>query len=212
MAQAHFKKSRMSDGRETILQSLANRRGASLAVPDYVLPPWDGDVPDHFIAKAKASMASVQQIATPEDAPEAILAILAGANVSRRLHVPPSSPLKALPWHRVPGLAVISEPPSGDDSALSTADHGIAETGTLVFFSGPQSASSWHFRPAREFVLVPRARILPRLEDIIAIISAEGRMPATMNLVTGPSRTADIEQTIELGAHGPRSLHILVAG
>jgi L-lactate dehydrogenase complex protein LldG len=201
----------MSDAREAILQSIARGRGAPLAVPHYVLPPWTADAPDHFIAKAKASMASVQSIAAPEDAPEAIFALMAGANIPRRLHVPPSSALNALPWHRVPGLAVIAETPGGDDSALSAADHGIAETGTLVFFSGPQSLSSWHFRPGREFVLVLRARILPRLEDVIASISARG-MPATLNLVTGPSRTADIEQTIELGAHGPRALHILVAG
>ena len=201
----------MSAARESILQSIAQGRRAPIAVPDYGLPAWTADAGDHFIAKAEASMASVHRITTPEDAPEAIFALLAGANVPRRLHVPRQSALNALPWHRAPGLAVTSEPPGGDDSALSAADHGIAETGTLAFFSGPQSASSWHFRPGREFVLVPRGSILPRLEDIIARISAAG-MPATLNLVTGPSRTADIEQTIELGAHGPRALHILVAG
>ncbi len=88
----------------------------------------------------------------------------------------------------------------------------IAETGTLVFLSGPRSPSSWHFRPGCEFALVMRDTIVPRFEDIAAILTAGPRMPATLNLVTGPSRTADIEQTIELGAHGPRDVHILIAG
>ena len=60
-------------------------------------------------------------------------------------------------------------------------------------------------------MLVMRDSILPRFEDIVAVLAAEPRMPATLNLVTGPSRTADIEQTIELGAHGPREVHILIA-
>jgi len=61
-------------------------------------------------------------------------------------------------------------------------------------------------------VLLPKVCILPRFEDIIARLAPQGRMPATLNLITGPSRTADIEQTIELGAHGPRALHILIVG
>jgi len=137
---------------------------------------------------------------------------MAANQLQPRLHLPSTSPLQALPWHRAPGLKIAPEPPSGNDSALSQADYGIAETGTLVFLSGPQSASSWHFRPGCEFVLLPRYGIVPRFEDIIMRIKALGRMPATLNLITGPSRTADIEQTIELGAHGPRAIHILIAG
>jgi L-lactate dehydrogenase complex protein LldG len=211
MAQARSEPA-MSAARESILQSIAKGARASTPVPDYVLPAWTADAGPHFIAKAKASMASIHEIATPQDAPEAILSLLASANIARRLHLPPQSPLNALPWHRASGLAVIGQAPGGDDSAFSAADYGIAETGTLAFFSGPDSASSWHFRPGREFVLVPRSCILPRFEDIIALLPAGRRMPATLNLVTGPSRTADIEQTIELGAHGPRAIHILIAG
>ena len=202
----------MSAAREAILQSIAKGRTAAEPIPDYTLPVWTADVGTHFMTKAKESMAEIHGIATPEDAPEAILAILTRAKLPPRLHLPPYSPLNALPWHRAPGLATVPEPPSGNDSAFSAADYGIAETGTLVFFSGAQSASSWHFRPEREFVLLPRLCILPRFEDVIALLSAEGRMPATLNLVTGPSRTADIEQTLELGAHGPRAVHILIAG
>jgi L-lactate dehydrogenase complex protein LldG len=201
----------MSAARAAILQAIARRHGAAKPVSDYAVPVWAGSDPAaHFIAKAKASIATVHEIASPEDAPETILSVLVTANLPPRLHVPEVSLLTALPWHRAPGLALTPEMPGGNDSAFSTADYGIVETGTLVFFSGPQSPSSWHFRPGREFVLLSRSTLLPRLEGVIALAAA--RMPATLNLVTGPSRTADIEQTIELGAHGPRAVHILLTG
>jgi L-lactate dehydrogenase complex protein LldG len=202
----------MSTPRETILQSIAQTRGAAKPVPNYALPDWSADAAAHFIAKAKASAAEVHEIATPSDAPKLILSILSQAKLPPRLHLLQDASLNALAWQRAPGLTLLHEPPGGDDSAFSVADYGIAETGTLVFFSGPQSASSWHFRPGREFVLLRGESILPRLEAIITLLADNGRMPATMNLITGPSRTADIEQTIELGAHGPRTVHILIAG
>ena len=128
-----------------------------------------------------------------------------------RLHIPAASPLNALPWNRAAELTISAEPPDGDQSALSAADYGIAETGTLVFLSGPQTPSSWHFRPGREFVLIESTKIVPRFEDVIGRIEMAS-IPATINLITGPSRTADIEQTIEMGAHGPREVHILLCG
>ena len=197
--------------RDAILANLAKGHRALSPVPDFALPGWTNDAPGHFVAKAKASVAEVHSIATADDAPEAILSIIAANGLPPRLHLPRISPLNSLPWHRAPGLSIVPEPPSGNDSAFSAADYGIAETGTLVFFSGSQSTSSWHFRPGREFVLLPRRHIVLRFEDIIARTGISGGMPATLNLITGPSRTADIEQTIELGAHGPRAIHILIA-
>jgi L-lactate dehydrogenase complex protein LldG len=205
-------KTAMTTARDAILANLAKGRVAAESVPDFALPGWTNDAPGHFIAKAKASVAAVHTIDTADDAPVAILAIMALNQLRPRLHLPSMSPLNALPWHRAPGLTITLEPPSGNDSAFSQADYGIAETGTLVFFSGPQSASSWHFRPGREFVLLSRQGIVPRFEEIIAGVKTLGRMPTTLNLITGPSRTADIEQTIELGAHGPRAIDILIAG
>jgi L-lactate dehydrogenase complex protein LldG len=212
MAQAARRENSMSAAREAILQGIAKARAAARPVPDYALPAWTADTVSHFIAKAKASVAEIHEIAATADAPAAIWAILAAAQLGPRLHLPASSPLNALPWHSAPGLTLSPAPPGGEDSALSMADYGIAETGTLAFFSGPYSSSSWHFRPGREFVLLARACILPRFEDVIGLVAADGSMPATLNLITGPSRTADIEQTIELGAHGPREVHILIAG
>ena len=134
---------------------------------------------------------------------------LKGANAASRLHLPAQSPLRALPWDRAPNLAVSDEAPGPDDAAFAAADYAIAETGTLVFFAAGERPASWHFLPGREFVLLSRVQILPTFEDILALAFAQG-MPSTLNLVTGPSRTGDIEQTMEMGAHGPRHLHILL--
>jgi len=197
--------------RDLILERIRSGRRESISLVRYVHPVQTNDLASLFIEKAKASIARVTEIASPEDAPLAIWAILSAAGNVGRVHVPPQSNLHSFPWHRAPGLSLVVTPPSGEDTSFSAADYGIAETGTLVFLSGPQTPSSWHFRPGREVVLLRRDSIVPRLEDVIALIG-RAKMPATMNLVTGPSRTADVEQTIELGAHGPREVHILLAG
>ncbi len=208
MAKRAAKEALVSGARETILESIRKGRGAAQLAPAYPLGPLTNDATARFVARAQAAAAEVHPIAYPDDAPEAILAILSNANLPLRVHLARHSPLNALAWQRAPKLSLSDEPPSGADAAFSAADYAIAETGTLVFLSGPNSFSSWHYRPGREIVLLSKALILSRLEDVIARISP---IPATINLVTGPSRTADIEQTIELGAHGPRSLHILLA-
>jgi L-lactate dehydrogenase complex protein LldG len=211
MAQTARREALMSTARDAILQSI--RRGARPAqtIPAYALPPLANDLVSLFIAKAKASIADVHELAAVENVPAAVASILANTP-NPRLHLPENSPLHRLPWSSAPGLMLAATPPSGEDSALSAADYAIAETGTLVFLSGPESPSSWHYRPGQEFVLLPRSAILARFEDVIALLAAGRTMPSTLNLVTGPSRTADIEQSIELGAHGPRALHILIVG
>ena len=196
--------------REAILTAVRAGRREEPA-PRYVQPAWTGDPVAHFAARARSSAADVYEIASLEDAPEAIWSILVAKQPETRLHFLRESPVAALPWQRAPGLTLTSERPSGLETAVSIADFGIAETGTVVFFSGERSASSWHFLPGREIVLVRRDTIVPRLENVIESLSSRRDMPATVNLVTGPSRTADIEQTIERGAHGPRELCIIIA-
>lgn len=208
---AEAEKAPMSSGRETILNALKQRRRQT-PPPQISLPEWSGDALVSFIARVEASIARPHRLALSAEAPAKIAEILRLANAAPELHVPAESSVLHLPWNTAPGLIISPQPPTGDQSAVSAAEFGIAETGTLVFFSGPNSHSSWHFRPGREFILIDHSRILPRFEDVIVRIENVPGIPATINLVTGPSRTADIEQTIELGAHGPREIHILILG
>jgi len=199
------------NARDLVLESIRRGRGEARPSVRYAHPLKTNDLSALFVDKARASIASVTEIVSAEEAPSAIWAIVSAAQNAARVHVPLESNLRELPWHQAPGLNLSTLPPSGEDTAFSAADYGVAETGTLVFLSGPRTPSAWHFRPGREIVLVRKSTIVPRLEDVLARIRRE-KMPATMNLVTGPSRTADVEQTIELGAHGPRAIHILLAG
>lgn len=200
----------MSDARETILDVLRAASGGDAERSSYTFPAPEGDLAARFMAEAKKADADVASVATREEVPGAIAAFLAALRMPPRLHVPQNSLLRSLAWHNAPGLTLSADPPGPDDAALSEASCAIAETGTLVFASGAQQPATWHFLPGREFALIPRARIFGRLEDVFTLTN--GALASTLNLVTGPSRTGDIEQTIERGAHGPRALHILIYG
>ena len=89
----------------------------------------------------------------------------------------------------------------------------IAQTGTLVFVTGADSPSATFLLPETHVAIVRVDQIVPGMEDAFARIRAAARAwPRAINLVSGPSRTGDIEQTIVLGAHGPRRLHIVLVG
>ena len=101
-----------------------------------------------------------------------------------------------------------------DRVGIAIADLGIAETGSLVFFSAPGAPITLAFVPETHIVLVPADRIKGPLEAAWDYQRAHfpDLPPRSVTLVSGPSRTADIEQTIELGAHGPKRLHVIIVG
>lgn len=99
----------------------------------------------------------------------------------------------------------------GDSLCVSQAFCAIAETGSLVLLSGPENPTSLNFLPDHHLVVLKAADVVPYLEDAWKRLRARDSVwPRSVNLVTGPSRTADVEQTIQLGAHGPRRLHVLL--
>ncbi|MGQ0742149.1 MAG: LutC/YkgG family protein [Alphaproteobacteria bacterium] len=201
----------MSEAREAILAAVCAARGPAFERKrfDYSIPA--GNLISLFTANAKKSDADVASVASREEVPAAIAAFLAAVGAPPVLYVPKNSLLRSLSWQRAPKLSLSAEPPGSEDTALSEAGCAIAETGTLLFASGAQQPASWHFLPGREIALLPRARIVARLEDAVVLLGP-GFDASTINLVTGPSRTGDIEQIIERGAHGPRALHVLIYG
>jgi L-lactate dehydrogenase complex protein LldG len=90
----------------------------------------------------------------------------------------------------------------------------IAETGTLMLLSGKETPASVSLLPETHVAVVPAERIVATMEDAFALLRAErpGLLPRSINFISGPSRTGDIEQTIVLGAHGPCRIHILIVG
>jgi L-lactate utilization protein LutC len=99
----------------------------------------------------------------------------------------------------------------GDPTSVTPCFAAVAEAGGIVTLSGPDTPSTLNFVPDNHIVVVHASQVLRHLEDAWALLRARGApMPRTVNIISGPSRTADIEQTIQLGAHGPRRLHILL--
>ena len=98
-----------------------------------------------------------------------------------------------------------------DRVSVTGAFAGVAETGTLVFVSDRATPTTLNFMPETHVAVLARDRLVAHLEDVWAKLRAErAAPPRTVNLITGPSRTGDIELQLELGAHGPRRLHVLL--
>jgi L-lactate dehydrogenase complex protein LldG len=119
--------------------------------------------------------------------------------------------LQALDWS---GSAVDVQARSARDDDLvgmTGAFCGIAETGTLMTLSGPSTPSTVSLLPETHIAVLPNSRIVRCMEDAWTLLRNElHAMPRAVNLISGPSRTADIEQTVTLGAHGPYRVHIVI--
>ena len=160
--------------------------------------------------------ATVARLPNLEAVPEAVAEYLAGHNLPAELRLAPDPDLDAIPWDRRPTLT-ISKGIARDTDAVSLTGcfAGIAETGTLMLVSGAERPTTLNFLPDTHIVVLKKGQVVGGYEDAWDRLRAqtaafEGGMPRTVNMVTGPSRTGDIEQTIQLGAHGPRRLHILL--
>ncbi len=85
----------------------------------------------------------------------------------------------------------------------------VAETGTVVCTSGPQSARGSSLLPPIHIALVSEAQLVADLFDLFPRLAA-GELPANVNLITGPSKTADIEGVLVTGMHGPGAVHLVL--
>ena len=188
--------------RDDILSAIRARRSKPAAKPlSYNPPAPSADLLSQFAERAVAANADVRVLDSQNEIPQAIAEILRARNLPAIVHVPDAS---LAGWAK--GLTVERTAPGPDDTALATAPFGIAETGTLAYPASAQAPASWHFRAGFEIAVLRAANITAHLENVLARIE----LPHTLNLVTGPSRTGDIEQTLELGAHGPKALAILI--
>ena len=171
---------------------------------------------DLFIAEATRVNATVIRVAALDDVPDQVSAYLREHQLPAKIKIAPHQALKSLDWQAKTSLMVEDGRGAGDDGvSVSMAYGGVAETGTLVMSSGLQSPTSLNFLPLDHIVVLDADDIVGDYEavwDRIRNEAGPGRLPRTVNWITGPSRTADIEQTLLLGAHGPQRLHILIVG
>jgi len=148
--------------------------------------------------------------------PILVAAYLRWHNLPLQIRTGHDSILAQLPWEKERTLERFVGPSDGNDAAsLSRATAGVAETGTLVLLSGEENPTTLKFLPDTHIVLMQADDIVGDYETVWRMLRetyGPGKLPRTVNFITGPSRSADIEQTLILGAHGPRALHILVVG
>lgn len=221
-----------NDARDRILARIRAAQGRApkvssgerAAVADYLArhpqgprPASAGDLIEAFVLQAQKMASTVDRVATLTDVPAAAARFLDGLSLVRRAVA--WDALGALPWQES-GLAVECRPPIRD--VQGDHDHGdlvgitgcfcaIAETGSLMLLSGPQTFASAALLPETHIAVVPVSRIVAGLEDAFALVRSErGELPRATNIISGPSRTGDIEQTIVLGAHGPYRVHVIL--
>ncbi|MBZ0216288.1 MAG: lactate utilization protein [Fimbriimonadaceae bacterium] len=171
---------------------------------------------DLFEEMAKAVDTTVDRVKTEKEILPAVQDYLRRHNLPARLVHGSDAYLSNLNWAELKALEHRQGPAiDGDLVSLTRAKAGIAESGTLIMTSGADNPVTLNFLPDVAVVVIRAADIAGDYEtawDRLREKFGAGQMPRTVNMVTGPSRTADIEQTLLLGAHGPRSLHIIIVG
>jgi L-lactate dehydrogenase complex protein LldG len=166
-----------------------------------------------FKLQAEAALATVTEVASPAEVPQSIALFLRNHNLPAALRMGDDPRLEKMPWSET--TLEISRGPSagGDLNAVSHAFGAVAESGTLVMVSGHENPSTLNFLPDNHIVVVAAKDIASDYESVwnrVRFAFGKSTMPRTVNWITGPSRSGDIEQTMLLGAHGPRRLHIVV--
>jgi len=175
------------------------------------LPEVAGDLVARFRAKAEAASSTTDRVASEQQVPAAVARYLEAHKLPKSGCVWPA--LAHLEWQGA-GLALEARAAKGEDLVGVTGAYcALAETGTLMMCSGADTPASASLVPETHVAVVPVARIVPHMEDGWDLLRvAQGSLPRAVNFISGPSRTADIEQTIVLGAHGPYRVHIVLVG
>jgi L-lactate dehydrogenase complex protein LldG len=221
----------MSSARDDILATMRRSLGVTgteaprrAAVEDRLARAPKGVIPKRaetageerlalFKRQAEEALATVTVVPDAAAVPQEAARYLRDSNLPATLRMGGDARLAAMPWEATT-LDIAKGPSAGRDlNALSHAFAGVAETGTLAMVSGPDNPTTLNFLPDNHIVVVAAKDLAASYEESVERLRAvygKGAMPRSLNLITGPSRSADIEQTLILGAHGPRKLHIIV--
>ena len=181
---------------------------AATSEPDWRPPCPEGDLSERFRRQATRLASTVIGPIAASAAPAAISEYLARERLPRQAVCWPT--LAKTGWAAA-GLSI--EPRSAtatDLVGITGAFCAIAETGTLMLLSGPETPATVSLLPETHIAIVPIASIVATMEDGWTRLRAHSTMPRAVNFVSGPSRTADIEQTVTLGAHGPYRVLIVL--
>ena len=162
-----------------------------------------------FLQKLKMTMASSARIERRADLPSHVAALLKERSLPLRLALAQEPALVALDWTGSGIDASADLDPLVPGTVLSGAVAGIAETGSLVFTTAGASRPIHNLLAELQIVVLSADNIVPDLEAGWRAATAKGLARGVV-LVTGPSRTGDIEMSLELGAHGAVAMHLVL--
>ena len=177
----------------------------------HVRPAVEGDPESRFAEKVALVAATFAPVGGIDGVSRAVSDYLEGLGLDKEIVATTDPLVERVRWSNEFAVARRAAE-AGDRVSVTGAFAGIAETGTLVFVSDRTTPTTLNFLPETHIAVLARDRLVAHLEDVWALLRAEraGGPPRTVNFITGPSRTGDIELQLELGAHGPRRLHILL--
>ena len=173
-------------------------------------PSWQEDDVSRFINKLESVAGSISRISSEDEVVPAVSSYLQRHDLPLNLVSASSNLLDKLAWPD--DFSVEQRTATGSDhTVLTEAYAGVAETGSLVLLSGANSPTSLNFMPDNYLCILRSESIVKHIEHVWQRLREEhAGFPRAINFITGPSRTADVEQTIQLGAHGPRRLHLIL--
>ena len=169
-----------------------------------------------FIDMATQAEATIDRISTTAELGTAIARWLANNNLPTKIVASPDPALDGTGWDDA-GLTVRRGAATGDDLiSVTTTLAGIAETGTLMVTATPDNPYTLNFLPDTHIAVLDAGTIVGGYEEAWARLRRNGEkggdLPRAVALITGPSRSSDIERIVTIGVHGPRRLHIVLVG
>ncbi len=201
-----------------------NDAARTKAAEDYVAahaqgprPVMPDDLVTRFTHRAHDMESTLERIAARAEIPHAVARYVDALDLPDAIASQKSR--LGVCWHEFAdldwdsaGLSIEARPTLGHDRLGITGSFcAIAETGTLVLTTAASTPTATALLPDTHIAIVRESRIVSGMEEAFALVRAEhGAMPRAINMISGPSRTGDIEQTIVVGAHGPFRVHILL--
>jgi L-lactate dehydrogenase complex protein LldG len=174
-------------------------------------PRMEWDPVARFRERALGLASTVDEVAALDRVPAAVARYLKANGL----------PFSAVCWAELAELGwaaagidvAVREARDTDPVGITGAFCAIAETGTLMTVSGRETPAAVSLLPETHIAVVRESRIVRGMEEAWQLMRDElGAPPRAVNFISGPSRTADIEQTVTLGAHGPYRVHVVIAG
>ncbi len=207
--------------RETVLHKVRTALGRSAGQPIAEPPPVRLRIAQvnieariaSFCTRIEALAGKTHAARSVEDALEYVAAIIAGRTaVASNAPILRECGITALPGVQT-GVTDREELRTLCATAgvgITGADYALADTGTIVLLSSQQEARMISLLPPVYIAIVKREFLLTGLDELLTVLRNPAEQTSSMVLITGPSRTADIEQILVRGVHGPGEIHAVV--